>query len=200
MRPACAWRLISSPSIARSHPGYGHSASPPFTVPVLWSLIEPTISNEQRFAAGSGTTRTPVPSGASRQFGDSGTRPSQYGQRIVRAHRYPSTRFPSGSAGKIPAYFGSAISINRAASRSNASRTSNPKRIGASTVWRSSSAATEFRSFASVSIPRRTASNGMLPPPAVGSRTIGDATPQRRASERSQSRSALVGECENARG
>ena len=35
-----------------------------------------------------GLSFTPIPSGARRQLGESGTRPSQYGHVTVRAHRY----------------------------------------------------------------------------------------------------------------
>ena len=58
----------------------------------LLRLAYETISKSQRRVSRrpfrhAGMRRTPVPSGASRQFGESGTKPSQYGQRIVRAQR-----------------------------------------------------------------------------------------------------------------
>ena len=93
MRPACACALISSPSITRPQSAYGHVPSPRATVPADCSCAEVTISNEQTRpsvpgpAPRCGLSRTPVPSVASLQFGDSGTNPSQYGQVTVRAQR-----------------------------------------------------------------------------------------------------------------
>src|SRR4051812_40036608 len=104
MPPDRAWALTSLPSITRPQSGYRQSASPALTVPGLWSLALVTISNVQCRCAGfslCGTTRTPVPLLPSFQFGDSGTTPSQYGQRIVRAQsQLVATQFGSGSGGK----------------------------------------------------------------------------------------------------
>ena len=72
-----------SPSITRPQSGYGQVPSPRDTVPGDCSAADPTISNshtrpsEPGPAPSCGRSLTPVPPGASRQFGDSGTIPSQ---------------------------------------------------------------------------------------------------------------------------
>ena len=83
MPPACACRLISSPSMTRPQSEYGQAPSPRDTVPGDCSRALSTTSNshtrpaEPGPDAGSGFSRTPVPPGASRQLGESGTRPVQ---------------------------------------------------------------------------------------------------------------------------
>lgn len=68
-----------------------------------------------------------------------------------------------------------------------------PDLAGHSTVALRISAATGFKSFASVVKPRRVASNGIDPPPAVGSRMVGVVTLRSATSDCSHFRSSLEG-------
>jgi hypothetical protein len=65
---------------------------------------------------------------------------------------------------------------------------------GHSTVAFSMSTATGFRSLLTVPNPKRAASKGILPPPAVGSKTRMLASFSTFAASRSHSRSSAVGQ------
>src|SRR3546814_1826354 len=78
----------------------------------------------------------------------------------------------SGSAGKCGASLTSRRFTYSAASSRNASARAEPHLLGYSMVAFSISAATGFRSFANTEKPSRAVSNGMEPPPAVGSRIV----------------------------
>ena len=81
------------------------------------------------------------------------------------------TSVSGGSFGKMPWYRGSASSTNLSANSSNSAKSSAFRSRGQSIVALRIRAATGFRSFAMAWNPSLPASNGMLPPPAVGSST-----------------------------
>ena len=164
---------MTSPSTTRPQSDQGQVPSPRETVPADCSPADPTISNSHTrpFDPGPSPTsdlsRTPNPLGANRQFGDSGTKPSQYGQVTVRAQRYPSIRTPSGSGENSCVYFGSARRTKSRASLANSSSTAPPSRLGHSAVALRSRVATGFKSLAIAAKPIRSASKGMLPLPRL---------------------------------
>src|ERR1039458_6741127 len=109
---------------------------------------------------------------------------------VLAQSQFVATAPRSGSGGTIPSSILSRRWTNSAAIVLYLSSSAGPKRRGNSTVARITSAATGLRSFAIVSHPSRTASNGTLPPPAVGSRTTAALPLQ---TERSHSASAGEG-------
>ena len=120
--------------------------------------------SEHRPEPSSGFNRTPVPSGVSRQFGDSGTRPSQWGQVIVRAQmKFVDMASMLSSGGKHGARRSSLSRMKRTDKCSNSDVRALPYREGHSTVARIISADTGLRSFAIASAPSRATSKGMLP-------------------------------------
>src|SRR5436305_904984 len=106
-------------------------------------------------------------------MGDSGTFPEQYGHVMVRAQsQLVAIAFLLGSAGKSESSFSSRRAMNLVDSSLNRELKAAPYRKGRSTVAFITSHATGFKSLAVALAPSRTVSNGMLPPPAVGSKTL----------------------------
>ena len=162
-----------SPSIVS--PSHTDTASPPETVPRSGSKSSAPVTIEK-----SGTSRLLSPSVSKRtatrgfprlihQFGANGTILPVRGQAMVRAKRYETTRSLGSPRGKYGRRRSRSRSQSTRPSLSISAVSSAPQRDGISRVARRIAAATGFSSFAVALMPKRMASNGIDPPPAVGS-------------------------------
>ena len=179
IRPACASALMYAESMVRS--SHGEVPLPRFQVADFFgskSMPAPsTISN-------SGVSNSPLPrcvtsrtaTGLSPRRNDqsptSGTNFPVRGHATVRA-KMNVAAFSPLSEGKNLSRRALRRSANSPPQCFRSPSSSAPKRLGSSTPALSTPAAIGFRSLASAGRRSRVAANGIEPPPAVGSNTLG---------------------------